>query len=122
MSFIFEIRLSPPQINMLMFFVKAAKKQKQPPMPKYTYSSTALMLVKEGLLKCKKHPKLQEPTEWKVTKKGFLLASIIQEEVKELKVAKIDNLCWYDLPKEVSQCRGISGSEPSGVINQEGEF
>lgn len=105
-----------------MFFVRAAKKEKQPVMPKGTYSSTALMLVKEGLLKCKKHPKLQEPTEWKVTKKGFLLANIIQEEVKELRVTRVDNLCWYDLPKEVSRSLGVDGSGASGIINQEGEF
>lgn len=118
MSFYFELKLSPNQINMLMYFVNAAKKKNPEPMPKGTYATTAVSLVKEGLLEVEKDQDLKINSKWRITRKGFLAAEIIGEEVKCLKLPRNvpKHLFWYDLPKGATQCRGIGGSEPQGEI------
>lgn len=118
MSFYFELKLTPSQISMLMYFAKASKGANPKPMPKGTYSTSAVTLVKEGLLKVIKDEKGQEPTKWIVTKKGYLACELITEEVKTLKLPRNvpKYLYWYDLPKDATQARGIGGSEPEGEI------
>lgn len=116
MSFIFEIRLTPPQINMLMFFVKEVTTGAAKRLPKGTTASTATALVREGFLDAIK-TKIGEPTKWSVTKKGFLTAQLIKEEVKTLALPRKDvDICWYDLPAKASHGIGVCGGLPDGKV------
>lgn len=119
MSFCFELKLTMPQIQLLIAFIKLANKENPGKMPKGTSISSTRALLSEGLLEANKKERC-EGTEWKVTRKGYMVANLIKEEVKLVeklpKFSKPNFIHWYDLPEELTDQTGIGGSKPSGKV------
>lgn len=117
MSFNFEIKLTAPQIAVLLYFVKVSQGKKAATLPKGTSISSVRALVTDGILEVEKAP-VGSSTKWRVTRKGFILAELINEEIKTIKIPRSDTnfLFWYDMPKGSITQTGIAGSMPGGEI------
>ena len=102
MSFCFELKLTMPQIQLLIAFIKLANKENPGKMPKGTSISSTRALLADGLLEANKNESCQG-TEWKVTRKGYMVANLIKEECKLVeklpKYSRTDFIHWYDLPE-----------------------
>jgi len=119
MSFCFELKLTMPQIQLLIAFIKLANKENPGKMPKGTSISSTRALLAEGLLQANKNDRCVG-TEWKVTRKGYMVANLIKEECKLVeklpKFSRTDFIHWYDLPEELTDQTGIGGSKPTGKV------
>ena len=121
MSFVFELRLTMPQIQILVAFIKMAEKQQVDKLPKGTSISSTRALVADGLLEVKlgKNPTLDK-AKWKVTPKGYMVANLIREEMKLVnevpKLTDLSRLYWYHMPPEIEDQTGINGRESSGTV------
>ena len=119
MSFCFELKLTMPQIQLLINFIKLANKEKVSKMPKGTSIASTRALAAEGLLECDKNDRC-EGSIWRVTKKGYMVAQLLKEETvlinKLPKFTKFKFIHWYDLPEELTDQTGLSGSKPTGKV------
>lgn len=111
MSLKFEISLSFPQVQMLLAFVNMEKEGKvvSGKQVRKATVATAIALVSEGLVTHKKAKVIGTPGEWKVTRKGYMVANLIREEMSEMQTLpnrpsskQIEHIFWYDLPPNIT--------------------
>lgn len=112
MSFNYEIKLTAPQINVLMYFIRKSSGKKAKTLPKGTSIASVRALVSDGLLLVKKgYPNGTRPSIWEVTRKGYLIGELIREETRTLNLPKMDTnfINWYHMPhkslESVSDCQ-----------------
>lgn len=122
MAITFEVKLTWPQIEMLFAFIKLEKRKKPPKLKLVKQGAsiaTARALVSERLIEVMK-AKVGESSTWRVTKKGYMVANLVKEDmhaIKKLpKVADADFIFWYDMPPQLTTCVGMDGESGRGKM------